>query len=52
MNWNIIIIVGILALALIIFLVNRNLKDEKSFENQLNEDYKKTKDHEDEIDPD
>ncbi|MEP7322915.1 MAG: hypothetical protein ABI761_13400 [Saprospiraceae bacterium] len=52
MNWNIIIVVGVIALALIIFLVNRNLKDEKSFENQLNEDYRKTKDEEDELDSD
>jgi hypothetical protein len=29
--------------------VRRNLKDEKSFEKQLNEDYKKPKDEEDEL---
>lgn len=49
MNWNIIIIVGVVALALIVFMVRRNLVDEKTFENQLNEDYKKTKVAEDKI---
>ncbi len=32
MNWLIIIIVGILAIALIVFLVIGNQKDEKEFE--------------------
>lgn len=32
MNWLIIIIVGILAIALIVFVVIRNQKDEQEFE--------------------
>lgn len=43
MNWIIIIIVGILAIALIAFLVIRNQKDEKEFENELDNDYPKSK---------
>ena len=35
------------AIALIIFLIVRNQKDEKKFEQQLNDDYPKTKDEED-----
>ena len=41
MNWLIIIIVGILAIALIVFLVIRNQKDEKEFEKELDNDYPK-----------
>jgi large-conductance mechanosensitive channel len=41
MNWLIIIIVGILAIALIVFLVIRNQKDEKEFEKELDNDYTK-----------
>lgn len=43
MNWFFIIIVGIAVIALIIFLIVRNVKDEKVFEDQLNNDYQKTK---------
>ncbi len=46
MNWTVLIIFGILAIALIIFLVVRNQKDEKVFEDQINNDYHKTKDEE------
>lgn len=42
MNWFFIIIVGIAVIALIIFLIVRNVKDEKVFEDQLNNDYQKT----------
>jgi hypothetical protein len=42
-NWPLIIIVGVGLLALLIFLIVRNQKDEKSFEEQLNEDYHKSK---------
>ncbi len=49
MNWPIIIIAGIAAVALIIFLVVRNQKDEKEFEKQLNNDYHKTKDEEGDV---
>lgn len=46
MNWPVIIIIGIAAIALIAFLVWRNVKDEKQFEDQLNQDYHKSKDEE------
>jgi preprotein translocase subunit YajC len=39
MNWLIIIIVGIFAVALIVFLVIRDQKDEKKFEKELDNDY-------------
>ena len=39
MNWLILIIFGILAISLIVFLVVRNQKDEKDFEKELNNDY-------------
>ncbi len=41
MNWTVIIVVGIAAIILIIFLVWRNQKDEKDFEQQVNNDYPK-----------
>jgi hypothetical protein len=43
MNWLIVIIVGILAISLIVFLVIRNQKDEKEFEKELDNDYPKPK---------
>ncbi|MGZ5219071.1 MAG: hypothetical protein ACXWWD_07625 [Chitinophagaceae bacterium] len=46
MNWPLIIIFGIAAIALIVFLIVRNQKDEKEFENRLKNDYRKTKDEE------
>ena len=46
MNWGILIPVGIVFVALIVFLVMRNRKDEKKFEKQLNNDYHKSKDEE------
>jgi FtsZ-interacting cell division protein ZipA len=49
MNWTVLIIFGIVALALIIFLVVRNQKDEKDFEKQVNNDYHKTKDEEGDV---
>ncbi len=52
MNWLIIIIVGILAIALIVFLVRRNQKDEKQFEKQLDNDYPKPRTDEGDIDID
>jgi FtsZ-interacting cell division protein ZipA len=52
MNWTVIIIVGIALVGLIVFLVRRNVKDEKEFEKQQNNDYRKTKDEEGDIDAD
>ncbi len=43
MNQVTIILASIIALALIIFLVIRNNKDKKQFENQLKNDYRKPK---------
>lgn len=50
MNWIILILFGIAVIALVVFLVMRNLKDKKEFEEQLNNDYRKTKDEEGDID--
>lgn len=41
MNWTILIIFGVAIIALIIFLVVRNKKDEIEFEDQLKNDYRK-----------
>ena len=46
MNWPFLVVFGLAAVALIVFLVRRNQKDEKKFEKQLNEDYHKSKDEE------
>jgi low affinity Fe/Cu permease len=43
MNWYVIIIIGVLAIALIGFLVIRNQKDEIDLEEKLNDDYAKPK---------
>ncbi|MGE5107885.1 MAG: hypothetical protein ACM3H8_10095 [Sphingobacteriales bacterium] len=50
MNWSLIIPFSIAILALVIFLIRRNIKDEAEFENQLKQDYHKTKDEEGDID--
>jgi uncharacterized membrane protein YqiK len=52
MNWPVIIIVAIILIALIIFLVKRNVKDEKEFEGQLKNDYPKSKEEEGDTDSD
>lgn len=43
MNWLILIIFGIFVIALIVFLIVRNQKDEKEFEQELDNDYPKPK---------
>ena len=50
MNWLSLIIVGVLAIALIVFLIVRNQKDEKQLKKQLNDDYSTRKSEDD--DPD
>lgn len=52
MNWPVLIIIGIAAIALIVFLVVRNNKDEKVFEDQMNNDFTNPKEENtaDEID--
>ena len=52
MNWLILIIFGIFVIALIVFLVVRNQKDEKDFVKELNNDYPKRKSDEEDIDID
>jgi hypothetical protein len=52
MNWTIIILLGIGAVALVVFLIVRNMKDEKNFEDQLNNNYPKPKNNEGDIEID
>lgn len=52
MNWPVLIVVGIAAVGLIVFLVVRNNKDEKQFEKQLNNDFTKPKEEQIEDEPD
>ena len=52
MNLPLIIIVAAVALALVVFLIIRNQKDEKNFENQLDNDYQKPRNEEGDIDID
>lgn len=49
MNWTVLIIFGIGAIALVVFLVVRNQKDEKDFEEGANNDYHKTKNEEGDV---
>jgi len=46
MNWGLIIVVGVVVLALLIFINVRNQKDKKELTDKLNKDYRKTKDEE------
>ena len=50
MNLTVIIIVGIVLVALVVFQVWRNVKDEKEFEQQQNNDYHKAKNEEGDVD--
>ena len=52
MDWLILLVVGILAIVLIVFLVIRNQKDKKKFIRQLNNDYPKHMDNEGDIEID
>jgi hypothetical protein len=52
MNWPVLILFGIAAIALIVFLVVRNVKDEKELEDQIKNDYRKPKDEEGDIEID
>ena len=49
-NWPYIFLVSLLSLAFIIFLIRQNRKDQKQLEKKLNEDYRKTKDEENDVD--
>jgi large-conductance mechanosensitive channel len=50
MNWFAIIVVSIIVIALVVFLIVRNIKDEKDFERQLNQGYHRSKDVEGDVD--
>lgn len=52
MNWTIIIIVGVLALGILVFTIIRNQKDEKDFEEKINNNYPKSIDQKGENDDD
>jgi hypothetical protein len=52
MNWPVLILFGIAAIALIVFLIARNVKDEKEFEDKIKNDYKKPRDEEGDIEID
>lgn len=50
MNWAVIFSTAVVLVLLVIFLVRRNQKDEQEFEQQLNNDYRKTKNEEADVD--
>lgn len=52
MNLTVLILFGIAAIALIVFLVVRNQKDKTKLEDQLNNDFHKSKDAEGDIEAD
>lgn len=52
MNWSVLIITGLVLTALVVFLIRRNMKDEEEFEEQLKNDYHKSKDEEGDVDAD
>lgn len=52
LNSNVLAIVAVLLLALLVFMVVKNKRDRKSFEQQMNQDYKKPKEAEHGEDPD
>ena len=43
MNWSILIPFGLLIIALLAFMIMRNQKDKNDYEQQLNDDFTKTK---------
>ena len=43
MNWTVLILFGIAIIALVVFLVLRNIKDKRQLEEQLKNDYPKPK---------
>jgi hypothetical protein len=49
MNWYWILGAIIASTILLIYLVRTNIRDKRELEKQLNSDYKKTKDEEDEM---
>jgi len=52
MNWTVLIIFGVAAIALIVFLVVRNIKDEKKVEDEIKNDYPKPRNEKGDIEID
>ena len=52
MNWPVLIVTGIALVALVIFLIRRNMKDEEEFEQQIKNDYHKPPHQEGDVDVD
>lgn len=52
MDWTIISTVAILALVLVVFTVIQNQRDEKDFEEKINNDFPKTPDQKGDVDDD
>lgn len=50
MNWFILIPFAVVVIVLVVFLVKRNQKDETKLEDQIKNDYRKTKEEEGDID--
>lgn len=50
MNLFILIPFGVIAIALIVFLIVKNQKDKQSFKQQINQNYPKIKDKEGDVD--
>lgn len=50
MNYLVLIAAGIFIVVLLVFVIQRNKKDRKEFEQHLNEDYRKPADEENEND--
>lgn len=50
MNVLLLILFGIAAIALIVFIIRRNLADKKEFEEKIKKDYRKPRDEEGDID--
>lgn len=51
MNWPLLVLLGIIAASLIVFLIVRNMRDAKKFENQLNRNYPKPRKDEEDVEP-
>ena len=51
-NWTLIIVIGVVLAAIVIFLVIMNLEEKKSREHKLKEDYRKSKGNENTTGPD
>lgn len=49
MEWYVLIPIGIAVVVLLIFLIRQNNKDKKELVNKLNQDYRKCKNSEDDI---